>query len=816
MKPAELHHLWQRVLEVYRRRLLENPAAAEFLRGFRFADALVWDQFQAGYGDGTVAGLLPPDGELRELMAGSGMLNASGQETLLGCLVLPLLNHHGDITGFCGLKLAAAGACEEMVVPADAFGLVRSALARDGSALHVATRALDGLALWAAGIRNVVALAGGVSAARELAELIKAQAHRYVWWCGAEGDEQKTLLQELRDSLKHEASMQLVEVSWPEDVSGAWTFFQSHTTNEFEALLPKTCPSGTESPSDLNSPFTQTPEGVNVSLEGRRYELRAIQKPSPGRLRATVRALGENGRFVAETVDFYCSRSRRGLVVESARLFHQPLEVIERDLTRMIDTLENYLHQQTQARIPKAGVVEAADRAEGLKLGRAPDLVGEILHDMGSLGVIGEDSNKLLSYLVMTSRKLPEPLALLILSGSGAGKSYLQDTVLALCPEEDLVKLTSLTSQALFYRGEDSLRHKVLALEEQAGAKGADYPLRNLISARKLVIETTVKSPVTGRLETQVNTVYGPTAVFQTTTNPHTDAETRSRFILMSVDESPEQTRAILQRQRQAHTLESLRRWQNRERILRRHHAFQRLLRPVTVVNPFEPLLSYPDRHLQVRRDHPKYLQLILASAFLHQMQRPLRQDPELGDYVEATLEDVALANGLAHRFLGNSLADLSVPARDLFSLIQGHLQGKAPTNGEGSPTFSRRELREAIHWSDTRLRVHLQELVDLEFVGKVSGRIGMVYRYQLLAQTADGPGRFLPGLKSVEQLRNDASLAGICCHVAPTSQRGKGEAGPGTTSCAVSTCGNAAATSHIFQENIPVQKPPEPRRSYP
>ena len=95
----------------------------------------------------------------------------------------------------------------------------------------------------------------------------------------------------------------------------------------------------------------------------------------------------------------------------------------------------------------------------------------------------------------------------------------------------------------------------------------------------------------------------------------------------------------------------SLRRRQNRERILRRHHAFQRLLRPVPVINPFEPLLSYPDEHLLVRRDHPKYLQLILAVAFLHQMQRPLRQDPELGDYVEATLEDMAMANGLAHRF---------------------------------------------------------------------------------------------------------------------------------------------------------------------
>jgi DNA primase len=816
MKAAELHHLWQRVLEVYRRRLLENPVAAELLRGFPFTDALVWDQFQAGYGDGTVASLLPPDGELRELMAGSGMLKTSGQETLLGCLVLPLVNHRGDITGFCGIKPTAEGAFEEMVVPAGAFGLVRSALARDGSALHVTTRALDALALWAAGIRNVVALAGGVCAARELAELITAQAHRCIRWCAAEGKEPNAFFQELRDSLRQDASVQLAQVPWPQGVTGAWTFLQTHTASEFEALLPRPGVTGTEPPGDLSPAFTETPGGLDACLEGRRYELRAIQKPSPGRLRATVRALGENGRFVAETVDFYCSRSRRGLVVESARLFHQPLEVIERDLTRMIDTLENHLQKQTQARIPRAGVVEAADRAEGLKLGRAPDLVGEILHDMGSLGVIGEDSNKLLSYLVMTSRKLPEPLALLILSGSGAGKSYLQDTVLALCPEEDLVKLTSLTSQALFYRGEDSLRHKVLALEEQAGAKGADYPLRNLISARKLVIETTVKSPVTGRLETQVNTVYGPTAVFQTTTNPHTDAETRSRFLLMSVDESPEQTRAILQRQRQAHTLESLRRCQNRERILRRHHAFQRLLRRVTVINPFEPLLSYPDRHLQVRRDHPKYLQLILASAFVHQMQRPLRQDPELGDYVEATLEDVALANGLAHRFLGNSLADLSAPARDLFSLIQEHLQGRAPTNGESSPTFSRRELREAIHWSDTRLRVHLHELVDLEFVGKVSGRIGTVYRYQLLGQAGDGPGRFLPGLKSVEQLRNDASLAGIYCHVAPASQRGKSEVAPGTTDCGASTCGNAAATSHIFQKNIYVQEPPEPRRSYP
>ena len=82
-------------------------------------------------------------------------------------------------------------------------------------------------------------------------------------------------------------------------------------------------------------------------------------KTRPGPAAGHRRALGEHGRFVAETVDFYYSRSRRGFVGESARLFHQPLEVIERDLTRMTDALEHYLQRQP-GRAIEAGDVEAA------------------------------------------------------------------------------------------------------------------------------------------------------------------------------------------------------------------------------------------------------------------------------------------------------------------------------------------------------------------------------------------------------------------------------------------------------------------------
>ena len=109
------------------------------------------------------------------------------------------------------------------------------------------------------------------------------------------------------------------------------------------------------------------------------------------------------------------------------------------------------------------------------------------------------------------------------------------------------------------------------------------------------MIETTVKNPLTGKLKPRSTRSTARPPFFKRPPTRAPDAETRSRFILVSVDESPEQTRAILQAQRHSHTLDGWRQRQAREAIVRRHHAFQRLLRPLVVVNPFEPLLTYPE-----------------------------------------------------------------------------------------------------------------------------------------------------------------------------------------------------------------------------
>jgi DNA primase catalytic core len=779
LKPEDAEALLQRVVKFYVRTLRKDPAGMGYLNR-RNLSGTTLEFFQVGYSNGSLLRALPKSGDLVRNLKTLGVLNAKGQEHFRGCVTVPIFDAIGKATGIYGRRVTDAEP-SHLYLPGPHRGVFNGAAAKTSQSLFITEAIFDALSLWQAGFKNAVALYGAHGWTDDHAQLLRDNGTTEIYLAldndkaGAEATAR--LEKEILPSLVK----QIHVVKWPEGVKDANEFFASRCPADFEKqclepLQPAQPPKSEVTEKLGDEEITMMPDGFAARYGQRRYELHAIEQQKQARLRATVKAFAAAGGgapggahcFHIDTVDFYVSRSRRIFISEVARLFRETVEVIEADVNRLIGQVEAYAQKQLAESHSQVVLVSDTDKAEALKLGRHPDLAGEILRDMEKLGLIGEATNKLIGYLTMTSRKMPDPLALLTLSGSGSGKSHLQDTILCLCPDEDLIKLTSLTDRALFYKGEDSLKNKVLAVEELAGATGADYAIRNLISAKKLVIESTIKNPLTGKLETQVNTVNGPTAVFQTTTNPRTDAETRSRFVVISVDESPEQTRAILAAQRQSHTREGWQRRLAREAILKRHQSFQRLLRPLKIINPFEPLLSYPDESLLVRRDQPKYLNLILAVTFLYQLQRPVQNDAELGDHIETTLDDIAIANELAHELFGHSLDDLSRPSRELLRLVYQHVQRQAAASKTGDVTFNRRELREAFKWGDTRLRTHLDELVEMEYVVPLSGRFGQTYQYRLVYEPTDEPGRFLSGLKSVEQLRKTANLAGVLTHLAP------------------------------------------------
>jgi DNA primase len=503
-------------------------------------------------------------------------------------------------------------------------------------------------------------------------------------------------------------------------------------------------------------------EEIVIVLGDRRYRIRGLAKNLAFDVLMKVNVLIDRGEtFYVDTLDLYSVRARTGFIAQAARELNVTEDVIRHDLGKVLRKLEECQEKQIEKTLQPAEkpAMPAEEQAEALSLLRDPNLLDRLLADFTRCGVVGEETNKLIGYLAATSRKLDAPLAVMVQSSSAAGKSSLMEAVLAFMPAEDKVQYSAMTGQSLFYMGAMDLKHKILALAEEAGAARASYALKLLQSEGMLSIASTGKDPETGKLVTQEYRVEGPVMIFSTSTAIDHDEELLNRCLTLGVDESREQTRAILTLQRQKRTLEGLFARRQKEQLLKIHQNAQRLLRPIAVRNPFADALTFPDERTRLRRDHEKYLTLIDTLALLHQHQREIRsaeQDGERVEYVEVTLNDIEVANELAHEALGRSLDELSPQTRRLLELVTAMVETRCAAQGitRTDTRFSRREVREYTNWSDFQVKMHMHKLEELEYVLVHRGGRGQSFVYELLYDGAGRDGKpFLMGLVDVETL---------------------------------------------------------------
>jgi hypothetical protein len=515
------------------------------------------------------------------------------------------------------------------------------------------------------------------------------------------------------------------------------------------------------------APTNDAPVQINgdeivMTFGDRRYRVRGLAKNlSFDALKVNIMAAREEG-FHVDTIEMYSARQRALFIKQAAEEMNVKEDVVKRDFGKLLLKLEELQDEAVRKTLaPKEQTVTLSDEEQkaALELLRDPNLLQRILADYERCGVVGEETNKLVCYLAAVSRKLDEPLAIIIQSSSAAGKSWLMNAALAMMPEEEQVKYSAMTGQSLFYMSETNLRHKILAIVEEEGAERASYALKLLQSEGELTIASTGKDPTSGRLVTHEYRVEGPVMILLTTTAVEVDEELLNRCIVLTVDEDREQTRAIHRLQRERQTLEGL--WARDERnSLRKLHAdAQRLLRPLEVVNPFARKLTFLDDQTRTRRDHMKYLALIQSITLLHQYQRPVKTETRRGctkQYVEVTLSDIETANHLANEALGRSLDELAPQTRRLLLLLdQMTTEACARLAVERSDyRFTQRDAREHTRWSDFQVKTHLRKLVELEYVIVHRGGRGQSFVYELLY---DGQGesgaRFLMKLIEVEKL---------------------------------------------------------------
>lgn len=755
----------ERATAHYHRRMLETPSAQDYLRSRGITAPEFATTFRIGYADGTLLEVISPEGRLA--LKRIGVISESGRELMSGCVIFPLVDMaSGQVVNLYGRyagkhdSLYLPGA-QHLYLPGVRRGVFNPQGARNTDEVIVTESVIDAAAVWSAGLRNVLPAYGVNGLTDEIvAHLQECRVKRVA------------LTLDRDDAGEHAAQMMerrltgsaIAARSVLLPVKDASEWIASGASGDDLRALMAPAQEATVIETAPASELEKLPDGaLRVVINAREYRVRGLAPVGLERLKVNLR-LSVEGAFHLDTIDLYQARGRANFAQTAARLCRVDESQVGADLLALIEPLERARLEMKKASAgDEAAPMTAVEKETALAFLQSPNLRERIVEDFKRCGFEGERETVLTAYLAAVSRKLPEPLGVLVIARSGAGKSALQDAVCGFTPPEDLVRVTRLTGQALFYKDPDSLKNKLLAIAEEEGAAQAVYSLRTLASDQHLSIAATRTDPNTGKLHTEHYEVYGPVSIIITTTSPEAfDEETRSRFVPLTLDESEAQTKAILERQRRRYSLEGTLERKEAEAVRRLHHNAQRLLRPLEVINPFFSDLSYPTEKLIHRREQKKYLALMGAIALLHQCQREAKRavSEETGvefEYVEVTLDDIALANELTMAALSRALDELAPPVRGMYEEFCKLCQARAKELGcePDQVQLARREIREATGWSDWQVRVYCGQLVELEYLSAVNGANGKRFVYELAFYRPDeqSPPR-LRGLVDVAELR--------------------------------------------------------------
>jgi DNA primase len=795
---ADPPSLLSSVTAFYAQTARESSEVAAYLSKRGLDHPGLMDRFRLGYANRTL-GLWLPDKQLaagakvRGALQRLGVLRTSGHEVLRGSLVVPVCDASGAVVQLYGRKLMDHQRDDvplHVWLPGPQRGVFNLDGWRGAEDVVLCGSLIDALTVWCAGEHRVTAACGadgftdellqalvregvrrvrvafvenavGHAAARAVAVKLSAvgiETLRVMLPMGRDANAcaVQSGLPALARAIEDAEPFALSDPSPQSSPSAALTLplvpaaMQHAPPPTHVALAPVQAP--LPAPALAPAPAPPAPaheaddcevsaEQIVVRYSDRRYRVRGLAR-ALGAESMKVNVLVSIGELLhIDTLDLYAAKARTVFVQQAASALSVDASVIARDVARLLLQLEAWQAEAIASAVtaqPSVAALSAEEEASGLALLRDPQLVDRIVRDVAAVGVVGEDGNALLGYLAAVSRKLEKPLAVLIQSTSAAGKSTLMDALLSLMPEHERVHYSAMTGQSLFYLGEGDLRHKILAIAEEEGVRQAAYALKLLQSQGELTIASTGKDPQTGKLVTEEYRVQGPVMLCLTTTAIDLDEELLNRCLVLTIDESREQTEAIHARQRQARTLAGLVASREVEAIQRSHRAAQTLLRPLAVVNPFAEQLTFRSESTRTRRDHAKYLTLIDAIALLHQYQRPVRTANVGGaviEYIEATQADIALANRLASEVLGRSLDELPPQTRRVLARIAAlvETQMQERSMARAAVRFTRRELRAVVGMTDTALRIHLERLIALEYVLVHRGQRGQSFVYELL-----------------------------------------------------------------------------------
>lgn len=427
-----------------------------------------------------------------------------------------------------------------------------------------------------------------------------------------------------------------------------------------------------------------------------------------------VQVMEGNRPAVRHKLDLYNDNQTSKFARTLAGKLEVGLTVVEASLSELTDLLEAWrLAEIKKQSTEEVRIVPLTSEQESAALARLrmPGLLTYTGEQLGASGIIGEERNRMILYVAMTSRLLDSPISVFCLARSGVGKSYLQERVAACMPEHSRLENTQFTENSFYYFGRRELSHMIVLIEDMDGAQNVLFPIRELQS-KKRISKTVTEKDKNGKLKTRTVIVEGPVCVIGSTTKETIYEDNANRSIMIHLDDSKEQDARV-----NAHTqaldaaqVDGDRQHKAQEEL----QHMQRVLRPIKVVNPYAPLITLPEEVFKPRRTLGLLLGFIKAITFYHQQQREEKADEASGEvFIESTVEDVEAAFDLLSDTLFRKADELSGASRSLLEWIRKNENG----------AFTGQAIRKRLRMAPRTLTRYLGELTAYGYVIQDRGK---------------------------------------------------------------------------------------------
>ncbi|ABQ05696.1 hypothetical protein [Flavobacterium johnsoniae] len=401
--------------------------------------------------------------------------------------------------------------------------------------------------------------------------------------------------------------------------------------------------------------------------------------------------------------------------------------LLEADLKQFTDLLEEYRENLFNAEMnpvtdqfsEKELTPQAHEKA--IEFLSKPRLLESVDKLLGQSGIVGEEENRILLFVLASSYKMPYLMHGLVQGSSGEGKSHLINAIADCMPQEDVMNMTRITSKSLYHYKDKELMNKLIIIQDFDGLdEEAQFAFREMQSAKFLTSSTVVKDML-GNTRGKMKKVHAHFASLTATTKAEVYYDNMSRSVVLGVDESLEQTLRIIKSQNLKNAgISNIENEQQAKQLLRN---CMRVLKSYTVVNPFADKIELPIEAKMLRRLNDQFQSFVSQITILNQYQR---KKDDKGRLI-ATIEDIQKAVKIFFSSIIIKVDELDKSTRQFFEKLKGFV--KSQPNGT-TYRFTTREIRQELNISKTSAFKYMQTLQELEYIQAVEGSANKGFKY--------------------------------------------------------------------------------------